>query len=87
MRKENPLWGTPRIYGELLMLGIEVAPINRGEVHDHAAGPALPGLEDIPAQSRCGDRVPRSVRGSYYGMCGDRASAQRGGDKSTNDQS
>jgi hypothetical protein len=25
MRKENPLWGTPRIYGELLMLGIEVA--------------------------------------------------------------
>jgi hypothetical protein len=62
-------------------------PINRGEVHDHAAGPALLGLEDIPAQSRCGDRVPRSVRGSYYGMCGDRASAQRGGDKSTNDQS
>jgi hypothetical protein len=25
MRKENPLLGAPRIYGELLMLGIEVA--------------------------------------------------------------
>jgi len=25
MRKENPLWGAPRIHGELLMLGIEVA--------------------------------------------------------------
>jgi transposase InsO family protein len=25
MRRENPLWGAPRIHGELLMLGIEVA--------------------------------------------------------------
>jgi hypothetical protein len=25
MSKENPLWGAPRIHGELLMLGIEVA--------------------------------------------------------------
>jgi hypothetical protein len=25
MSKDNPLWGTPRIHGELLMLGIEVA--------------------------------------------------------------
>jgi hypothetical protein len=25
MSRENPLWGVPRIHGELLMLGIEVA--------------------------------------------------------------
>jgi hypothetical protein len=25
MSRESPLWGAPRIYGELLMLGIEVA--------------------------------------------------------------
>ena len=25
MSRENPLWGAPRIHGELLMLGIEVA--------------------------------------------------------------
>jgi hypothetical protein len=25
MSRENPLWGAPRILGELLMLGIEVA--------------------------------------------------------------
>jgi len=26
MSRENPLWGAPRIHGELLMLGFEVAP-------------------------------------------------------------
>ena len=25
MSRENPLWGAPRIHGELRMLGIEVA--------------------------------------------------------------
>jgi hypothetical protein len=29
MSGENPLWGAPRIHGELLMLGIEVAESNR----------------------------------------------------------
>ena len=53
MSKENPLWGAPRIHGELLMLGIEVAQSNRGEEHDQAAGSGVAGLENIPAQSRC----------------------------------
>ena len=26
MSRENPLWGAPRIHGELLMLGVEIAP-------------------------------------------------------------
>jgi hypothetical protein len=54
MSKENPLWGAPRIHGELLMLGIEVAqstvarymirrqgPPSQGWktfLHNHAAG-------------------------------------------------
>ena len=25
MSRENPLWGAPRIHGELLMLGIEIS--------------------------------------------------------------
>src|ERR1017187_9732096 len=49
INKENPLWGAPRIHSELLMLGIEVA---ESTVHDQASGAALPGVENIPAQSR-----------------------------------
>jgi hypothetical protein len=48
------------------MLGIGVAPINRGEVHDQETGTILPRLEDLPAQPCRWDRVYRSVRGSHY---------------------
>src|SRR5713226_738120 len=43
-------------------------PINRGEVHDQAAGTTLSGLEDLPAQSRRRDRIHRSVRGSKFSV-------------------
>jgi hypothetical protein len=53
MCRENPLWGAPRIHGELLKLGFEIAEstvstymIRRQHRH--------PTLEDIPAQPcRC----------------------------------
>jgi hypothetical protein len=35
---ENPLWGAPRIHGELLMLGIEVAESTVGRIWSGAAG-------------------------------------------------
>jgi hypothetical protein len=38
MSRENPLWGAPRIHGELLMLGIEVAESTR----DHPTAPRSP---------------------------------------------
>ena len=65
MNHENPLWGAPRIHGELLMLGIEVAQSTRGEVHDQEAGATFPGLEDISAQSYRWDRFNRPICGSY----------------------
>ena len=43
MSMENPLWGAPRIHGELLKLGFEVAPIERRQVHGQAAGPPSQG--------------------------------------------
>src|ERR1700738_5377732 len=53
MNRENPLWGAPRIHGELLMLGIEVAEST------------VARLEDFPAQSRCRYRFAGSVRGAH----------------------
>jgi hypothetical protein len=39
MSRENPLWGAPRIHGELLMLGIEVAEstVSRYQVYGSGA--------------------------------------------------
>jgi hypothetical protein len=53
LSKENPLWGAPRIHGELLMLGIEVAQSTVARYMTRRQGPPSQGLEDIPAQSRC----------------------------------
>ena len=36
MNAENPLWGAPRIHGELLKLGFEGRSVERREVHGHA---------------------------------------------------
>jgi hypothetical protein len=47
MRIENPLWGAPRIHGELLKLGFEVAPSSVAK--DMAARAAQPGMADLLA--------------------------------------
>jgi hypothetical protein len=66
MRKENPLWGAPRIHGELPMLGIEVAQSTVARyMTNQATGATLSELEDLPAEPCRWDRVHRSVRGSY----------------------
>ena len=46
MSLANPLWGAPRIHGELFKLGIEVASV--GEVHGSRAKTALPDLAYLP---------------------------------------
>ena len=42
----NPLWGAPRIHGELLKLGIDVG---QSQIHGKAWTPSIPRLEDVPA--------------------------------------
>jgi hypothetical protein len=54
INRENPLWGAPRIHGELLMLGIEVAESTVSRYM----------VQRLPAQSRCWHRFAGSVRGS-----------------------
>jgi transposase InsO family protein len=43
MNKENPLWGAPRIHGELLMLGIDVAESTVARYMTRRQGPASQG--------------------------------------------
>jgi hypothetical protein len=42
MSIENPLWGTPRIHGELLKLGFAVAQTSVAKVHGEAAWATRP---------------------------------------------
>jgi hypothetical protein len=50
---ENPLWGAPRVHGELLKLGIEIAQstVAKYQVYGAPTGTAVTGLEDLPPQS------------------------------------
>lgn len=43
MNRENPLWGAPRIHGELLMLGIEIAQWTAAKCMDRPRGPTSQG--------------------------------------------
>jgi hypothetical protein len=65
MSMDNPLWGAPRIHGELLMLGIDVAQSNRREIHDaEVSTTTVTELEDLPAQPRGRHCFDRSLRGA-----------------------
>src|SRR6266487_2796863 len=47
----NPLWGAPRIHGELGKLGIEVRA-NRLQTGGAAASPAVADMANVPHESR-----------------------------------
>jgi hypothetical protein len=48
MSIENPLWGAPRIHGELLKLGFEVAQFERRQIHGQAKRAAQSGMAHLP---------------------------------------
>jgi hypothetical protein len=48
----NLLWGTPRIHGELLKIGIEIGQTSVAKYMAEEA-PSLAGMEDVPSQP-CG---------------------------------
>jgi hypothetical protein len=67
MSLANPLWGAPRIHGELLKLGIDVGanPLwGAPRIHGKAQEAPIPRLEDIPSQPRRWDRLNGSLRRS-----------------------
>ena len=64
MSKENSLWGAPRIHGELLKLGFEIAEFDGLQIHDPAPRAAIADVADIPAQPCTRHRGDRSLPGS-----------------------
>jgi putative transposase len=78
MSRENPIWGAPRIYGELLKLGIEISETSVSKYMGRRRKPPSQTWEDLPRESceesgvggllrRADDPVPDSVRVSGAG--------------------
>ena len=65
MCQANPLWGAPRVHGELLKLGIEVSETTVLQVHDQASGTAVPELAYVPSEPRQGTDCPRFLHRPY----------------------
>ena len=51
MSRENPLWGAPRIHGELLKLGFEVAQSSVAKYMVKRRGPPSQGWRALPDRS------------------------------------
>jgi hypothetical protein len=49
MSLENPLWGAPRIHGELLKLGFGGRAVECRQIHGQATRAAKPGMAHLPA--------------------------------------
>jgi hypothetical protein len=60
--RENPLRGAPRIHGELLKLGIDVAQSTVAKYMTRRRRPRSPAWANIPAQSNPAHRSHRSIR-------------------------
>ena len=48
MSRDNPLWGAPRIHGELLKLGIDIGETSVGKYMVRHPEAALANLADLP---------------------------------------
>jgi len=65
MSRENRLWGAPRIHGELLKLGFEVAESTVSKYMIPPPRATVANLANVSAQSCGWDRSDRSVRGAH----------------------
>ena len=57
MSLANPLWGAPRIHGELLKLGIEIGQTSVAKYMAMYRKPPSQGCENVPPQSCRWDRL------------------------------
>jgi hypothetical protein len=66
MSVANPLWGAPRIHGELLKLGIDVGQTTVAKYMARRRAATVAGLEDLSAQSHRRHRVDGFARSSDH---------------------
>jgi len=52
LSRENPLWGAPRIHGELLKLGIDVGETSVGKYLGRQRKPPSQTWQNLPRESR-----------------------------------
>jgi hypothetical protein len=64
MSLANPLWGAPRIHGELLKLGIDIGQTSVAKYMARCRKPPSQGWKNIPAQPRRWNRLDGSLRRS-----------------------
>jgi len=70
MSYANPLWGAPRIHGELLKLGLTVSQATVFEVHDPPSAAAVAGVAHVFEESREGPNRVGFVHGSHRDLSG-----------------
>jgi hypothetical protein len=64
MAAANPLWGAPRIHGELRILGFDVSERTVSRLMTRRESPAVTDVVDVPDQSFSVRRVDRFLHGS-----------------------
>ena len=65
MSRENPLWGAPRIHGELRMLGFEVSEAAGVQVHAAPSKATFADMADVPREPRRVPSVDRLLRRTH----------------------
>ena len=65
MRRENPLWGAPKIRGELLKLGVEISGSSVSKYLVRRIRITFADLEDISTEPCQQFSLCRFLRGSY----------------------
>src|SRR5438132_4499108 len=70
MSRANPLWGAPRIHGELLKLGSDGIAGDGLEVHAPAAAAAVAGVAHIFEESRQGSDRVGFLHGAHSDLSG-----------------
>ncbi len=65
MSRANPLWGAPRIHGELLKLGPDCLAGDGVEVHGRASEAAIAGVANILEEPRPGSNRVGFLDGTY----------------------